>query len=292
MMEKQYTVLGHYQNKKLRITHEVRPPEFEGPQKACHPDAVELSVVTHGVTDALLGSASFPICAGLYGIVPAGVVHSSWTKKGVTECNIHLPNSLFERAFDDAGIRKPRSPKTGPFPVTPELNHMTCALIGAVDGPQRAGSELLIESLCLSLCAWIVGEHQGSEPKPGGTAEQRRVRHAEEWMRSSPDRNFTVDELARAAKMSRFQFLRAFKKEFGLSPYAYLLRLRVERSVDLIVNTDFPLTRIAFDLGFSSSGRFTDAFKRVYGHPPSLLRTNRKDKKHDPCIPEISALIS
>lgn len=277
-MDDDYIVLGSYLDGDLKITHESRPKEFLGPQKACHPEALEISVVTRGSADALLGGRPDRLHAGLYGVVPAGVEHSSWTDRGAVECNVHLPTPLLERALDDAGLKGPFAPAAGSFPIPPEGDHLMAALAAAVDRQDRPGGRLLIESLCLSLSAWLVAEAAGgpAAPRREGSVTGRRARRAEELMRAAPERSFTVDELAEVAGMSRFRFLRAFKEELGVSPYAYLLRLRVERGAELIATTDLPLTRIAVDLGFSSSGRFTDAFKRVHGFPPSLLRTNRK----------------
>ena len=66
-----------------------------------------------------------------------------------------------------------------------------------------------------------------------------------------------VDDLARAAGLSRAHFSREFQRAFGESPHAYLLTRRMERAAALLRNTDRPVTDICFSVGLRSVGSFT-----------------------------------
>ena len=81
-----------------------------------------------------------------------------------------------------------------------------------------------------------------------------------------------VDDLARAAGLSRAHFSREFKRTFGESPYSYLLTRRLERAAALLRNTDRPVTEICFAVGLSSLGSFTTSFTRTYGASPTAYR--------------------
>lgn len=81
-----------------------------------------------------------------------------------------------------------------------------------------------------------------------------------------------VDDMAAAAGLSRAHFSRAFRKEFGESPYVYLLTRRLERAAALLRTTDRSVAEICFDVGLSSVGSFTTSFKRMFDATPAEYR--------------------
>ena len=83
----------------------------------------------------------------------------------------------------------------------------------------------------------------------------------------------TVDDLARAAGLSRAHFSREFRRAFGESPHAYLLTRRLERAAALLRTTDRSVAEICLDVGWESVGSFTTSFTRTYGRPPTAYRT-------------------
>jgi transcriptional regulator GlxA family with amidase domain len=81
-----------------------------------------------------------------------------------------------------------------------------------------------------------------------------------------------VDDLARAAGLSRAHFSRAFRQAFGESPYAYLLTRRLERAATLLRTTDRSVADVCFSVGLQSLGSFTTSFTRTYGRSPLAYR--------------------
>ena len=81
-----------------------------------------------------------------------------------------------------------------------------------------------------------------------------------------------VDEMARAAGLSRAHFSREFRRVFGESPRAYLLTRRLERAAALLRTTDRSVTDICLSVGLQSLGSFTTSFTRMYGESPTAYR--------------------
>ena len=81
-----------------------------------------------------------------------------------------------------------------------------------------------------------------------------------------------MDDLARAAGLSRAHFSREFRRAFGESPHAYLLTRRLERAAALLRKTDRSVGRICLDVGLTSVGSFTTSFTRTYGMSPTAYR--------------------
>ena len=81
-----------------------------------------------------------------------------------------------------------------------------------------------------------------------------------------------VDDLARAAGLSRAHFRREFRRAFGESPHAYLLTRRLERAAALLRNTDRSVADVCFSVGLRSVGSFTTSFTRTFGESPLAYR--------------------
>jgi AraC-like DNA-binding protein len=81
-----------------------------------------------------------------------------------------------------------------------------------------------------------------------------------------------VDDMARAAGLSRAHFSREFRRSFGESPHSYLLTRRLERAAALLRATDRSVMEVCLSVGLQSVGSFTTSFTRTYGMPPTAYR--------------------
>jgi AraC-like DNA-binding protein len=81
-----------------------------------------------------------------------------------------------------------------------------------------------------------------------------------------------VEDLAKAAGLSRAHFSREFRRTFGESPHAYLLTRRLERAAALLRDTDHSVADICFSVGLNSIGSFTTSFTRTFGMSPIAYR--------------------
>jgi transcriptional regulator GlxA family with amidase domain len=81
-----------------------------------------------------------------------------------------------------------------------------------------------------------------------------------------------VEDLARAAGLSKAHFSREFRRAFGESPHGYLLTRRLERAAALLRTTDRSVADICVSVGLASVGSFTSSFTRTYGVSPTVYR--------------------
>ena len=81
-----------------------------------------------------------------------------------------------------------------------------------------------------------------------------------------------VDDMARAAGLSRAHFSREFRRAFGEAPHAYLLTRRLERAAALLQMTDRTVADICLSVGLQSVGSFTTSFGRAFGLSPAAYR--------------------
>jgi AraC-like DNA-binding protein len=83
-----------------------------------------------------------------------------------------------------------------------------------------------------------------------------------------------VEQMARAAGLSRAHFSREFRRAFGESPHAYLLTRRLERAAALLRDTDRSVADVCLSVGLQGIGSFTTSFKRAYGMTPTAYRAS------------------
>jgi AraC-like DNA-binding protein len=83
-----------------------------------------------------------------------------------------------------------------------------------------------------------------------------------------------VDDMARAAGLSRAHFSREFRRAFGEPPHAYLLTRRLERATALLRTTDNSVAEICLAVGLQSIGSFTTSFSRTFGKSPTAYRAS------------------
>ncbi|WP_374967066.1 AraC family transcriptional regulator [Lysinibacillus sp. RS5] len=84
--------------------------------------------------------------------------------------------------------------------------------------------------------------------------------------------SWTLDEMAKVARLSKFQFAHYFKDILGISPYSWLQIYRVVRSQEMLKKTNKTILKIAMDCGFSSVTVYNQLFKRLYGITPGTFR--------------------
>ncbi|WP_417219878.1 helix-turn-helix domain-containing protein [Achromobacter spanius] len=81
-----------------------------------------------------------------------------------------------------------------------------------------------------------------------------------------------LDDLARLCGLSRFQFLRRFTHTAGLTPHAWLVRLRLERACAVLATARMSVAEVAAEVGFYDQSHFNRAFRAAYGAPPSAYQ--------------------
>ena len=91
-------------------------------------------------------------------------------------------------------------------------------------------------------------------------------------MQSDYRRNWSLDELAKLANMSRSGFALLFRKKVGVTPIYYLRQWRMQTACDLLQNTDESIFAIAAAVGYGSESAFSAAFQAVVKCRPGAYR--------------------
>ena len=112
----------------------------------------------------------------------------------------------------------------------------------------------------------------------GGLApwQQRKL---DRYLRENLQRGITLNELAEEAKLSVSHFCRMFKKSFGNTPHAYVLRLRLELAQRLMLTTNDSLSQIALSCGLADQAHLSKLFRRAFHDTPNAWRRRNLDDR-------------
>ncbi|MFB9327981.1 helix-turn-helix domain-containing protein [Paenibacillus aurantiacus] len=109
----------------------------------------------------------------------------------------------------------------------------------------------------------------------GAFSSDPYLRHVLEYIHAHYADEIHIDALASIALQSRFHFIRSFKNAVGVTPYQYVLLLRIEEAMRRLERTELSVTDISCSLGFSSPSQFYRAFARSAGMTPEKWRNSR-----------------
>ncbi|GFE58607.1 AraC family transcriptional regulator [Geobacter sp. AOG1] len=84
-----------------------------------------------------------------------------------------------------------------------------------------------------------------------------------------------LDDLARAAHLSKFHFCRNFKHYIGVSPMRFVNMVKIRKAEALLLQADVTISTVAYNLGFNDQSEFTRQFKSIIGVSPSAYRRSR-----------------
>ncbi|WEL57540.1 AraC family transcriptional regulator [Pseudomonas kermanshahensis] len=136
---------------------------------------------------------------------------------------------------------------------------------------------IMNEGLVTSIIACLMkkaGVHSG-EHQPVAFPEWR-VRKLHTFVQQQLAEDISLDDMADATGLSRRQFSRAFSAQMGETPFRWLNRLRIERAMVMLKESDVALYRIADECGFSDQSHFSKAFKQTVGVTPAVWRLEHR----------------
>jgi AraC-like DNA-binding protein/ligand-binding sensor protein len=103
-------------------------------------------------------------------------------------------------------------------------------------------------------------------------AEPAAVTRAKHYIREHLGEDLKLVGIARAAAASTFYLCKLFRKYVGMNITAYISRLRVERTKELLMNPQRRVSEIAYEVGFQSLTHFNRVFRQIVGEAPRQHR--------------------
>lgn len=155
---------------------------------------------------------------------------------------------------------------------------MITATVAAVAGEARhqaLGGPLYVESLARGLIVHLLRRYAAIERRDRGAAGglspgQRRA--IVDYVEDNLGEALTLEGMAGALGLGACAFARAFRRSFGVAPYAYVIARRVDRARRLLTGSAEPIKAVAAACGFADQAHLTRLLSRELGVTPAALR--------------------
>lgn len=190
---------------------------------------------------------------------PLAVQGSEFGPEGVEYISLHLDPHAISQVIVDNHIDHPQACPTFEQGVLQNPALFQAVVDFARVAPEQAAEqeEAFIGLLCQLL-----------ERTPGKIGEQASgLTQARDYMHTHLGEKLELDELALVAGLSKYHFVRCFKKETGLAPLQYQMQLRLIEARKRLRRQQHPLD-IASELGFYDQSHFINAYRKVMGITP------------------------
>jgi AraC-like DNA-binding protein len=158
-----------------------------------------------------------------------------------------------------------------PIINNPTLSHAFLHLHKLLTTEQDASVQLQIETTMMAFITELFIHNGGIPTQQRVSIKQlstQQLDYIKALFHDEPGQSFQLDELALQLNLSKFQFLRQFKQSMGITPHAYLKRVRLEYAKKALMKGD-NLSEVAYQVGFFDQSHFNKAFKNAYLITPS-----------------------
>jgi AraC-like DNA-binding protein len=208
------------------------------------------------------------VAPGQVALINPSQVHSGVPVHGerITYCMVYFDLEWMVSASADLYRRAPMTPEFSCMVVDDNgLWRRLQRFCRTVQGP---GGQLEKESAVMDALAGVLPLCSPAPPiTPQRRVGGRPIRHAMEFLEQHLDRKMSLEAVARSVGLSRYHFLRVFKRETGLSPHLFRTLRRIDRAKQLLC-AGTPLVDTALMVGFSDQSHFTNTFRKFTGATP------------------------
>jgi AraC family transcriptional regulator len=219
--------------------------------------------------------AKIPVSSGQAVFCPRREWHNiSWDER-ISVLSIRIPDS----AFMEAARERPgdRSLEIVPKHVVTDdrLTHLLFALDAERARGYSAG-KLFVDCIEAALANLLITSFNTVAPRSiprKGSMAPRVLRRVVEFMHANMDKQIGLKDLADCAGLSLSHFSFQFRASTNQSPHQYMLRLRVERSKELLADSRLSVLDVGLEVGFRNQQHFATVFRNFVGLPPSVYRT-------------------
>jgi len=188
---------------------------------------------------------------------------------GSYPCDSIYLRPFFSRAPDLAPVLRPRDRLWAP--VATALGNLVECYTAREPGCEAGCKAYLLDAL------YGITRHFGlAEPQVDEFARQKRESlhfgHLHDYLWENYSEPITVSRAASIVGMSKFRFMRFFKKATGMTFVTYLTDLRLSNAYRMLVETDRTIAEVAAEVGFSDQSYFDRRFHQHYHQTPRQVR--------------------
>lgn len=140
---------------------------------------------------------------------------------------------------------------------------------------EHTGGALYLESLATLIMGHVIRHRStvsGHLKRTPDCLTSKQIKTIVEYIQSHLHCELRLYQIASQVGISPYYLAHAFKATTGLSPHQFVLQCRLERSQQLLRNTQLPIAAIAYEVGFSNQSHMTTVFRKMLQTTPNMYR--------------------
>jgi transcriptional regulator GlxA family with amidase domain len=150
--------------------------------------------------------------------------------------------------------------------------------LARIEARAAVAEHLEIDEAVPWLMEAVIGVLSGTRPTPNilSARDERRISDVLHYIELHAIDSLDLNVLAGVATMSKYHFLRTFRRMVGMTPYQYILSVRLRRAAVRLATSSEPVSTIAFGAGFGDLSTFNGRFRDVFGTNPTVYRKRER----------------
>ncbi|MDF2675593.1 MAG: transcriptional regulator containing an amidase domain and an AraC-type DNA-binding domain, partial [Clostridiales bacterium] len=245
-------------------------------------DFPEIKVVLTGYFTYIIDDVSYEVNKGNIIIVNPGVKHQKIIAEGVQveEFNYALSNIRLKDLPENFLIEPSISPVFNMPLYQPEILKCINEIISEQE-KNEPYSDLFIKCNIMKLTALLYrgmavnkDRHERMRLNLASSEKTNIVNTILQYLNENYMKQISLDRIASNMYLSPVYISKIFKEETGESPINHLIRIRLTKANELLNSGDIPIKTIASNVGYDDAYYFSKLYKKYYGIPPSLEKSN------------------
>ena len=206
-------------------------------------------------------------------IVPDNTWHrTSWNTAGGAIV-LGLEPKEFARTIDEI-IERDRIELIPHFATPDPLVHQIGLALKRALENSGSTNRLYAETMTTALMVHLLQYYSAQQltiPTYTGGLSKLKLQLVVDYIHAHLERDLSLKELAAIVQMSAHYFSQLFKQSTGVTPHQYVIRCRIERAKELLMQRKLTISDIAKVVGFVDQSHFHRHFKRLVGITPKAF---------------------
>lgn len=242
----------------------------------CHPKH-ELFYMINGNTNYMIDGKRYSLQSGEMVFIPKDTMHTMTNK-------MDIYNERLLLSFDDDIFPEEYKSYIAHWSyhnliyIPPKHMHEVEKIFQIIESEyknRRSHYEQMI-NLCILQLFMLIDRYHTNPPKPVSDETNLLVNNIAKYIQTNFQSNINLDSLCETFTISKSYLSRRFKSVFGIGINDYITYIRLLHAEKLLRTTDYPITQIATECGYSDSNYFSTAFKKFKGMTARQFRQEQR----------------
>jgi len=245
-----------------------------------HPHAVEICYLERGCQTYRTAGREYHLVGGDVFVTTPGEPHDTGGRveeRGILYwMNLKIPKPggsilMLPARESESLVSQLSSLPHRHFPGRPALKQIFNEVFSLCEHPAQALIRIAVANQLVRFILETIScahRHEGIHRSPVISKLVERIK-------SCPEQNYSLVELATEAQLSVSRFKSKFKAQIGIAPHEFILRCKMEAAKEMLLDGRKSVTDTAMELGFSSSQYFATVFRRFTQQTPVEFCTRR-----------------